>query len=322
MPTAELVIVAGKGGVGRSTIAAALAANSAALGKRVLAVDAVGSGGLENTIANAGLLPASAAADQSWPGHLEVLRLTTRESLDQYLKIYLKLPLGPSRLGPLAKIFDYVSAAAPGVRELLTIGKIGWEARNGDWDQIIVDAPATGHVVELLTAPQSMAELIPTGPLAQQTGWLTDVLTAETTSVVLVTIPEELPVTETGELLDRLRSESGTAVSLLVVNKAPVEIGPGGLAEAAAIIEAAAATGSTEDDAIAGAVDLACARHRLAQVERDRLLQYGLPTLTIADHPAAPVDAARAALADSDSEPESDFESGSDAESESESGRS
>ncbi len=212
--------------------------------------------------------------------------------MDQYLKIYLKLPLGPSRLGPLAKIFDYVSAAAPGVRELLIIGKIGWEARNGGWDLIVVDAPATGHVVELLTAPQSMAELVPTGPLAQQTGWLTEVLSADTTGVVLVTIPEELPVTETGELLDRLRTESDTAVTSLVVNKSPVEIGPAGLDEAVALM-----AGTSP---MAGVIDLACSRHRLAQLQRERLAEHNLATVIVAEDFGAPVEAARAALVDFD----------------------
>lgn len=258
----------------------------------MLAVDAIGSGGLQNTIDRAGL------SDQPWFENLEVLRLTTRESLDQYLKIYLKLPLGPSRLGPLAKIFDYVSAAAPGVRELLIIGKIGWEARNGDWDQIIVDAPATGHVVELLTAPQSMAELVPTGPIAQQTGWLSDVLAADTTSVVLVTIPEELPVTETGELFDRIKAETSTSVELLVVNKAPAEIGPAGLAEAAELVSASQSSASAALSSIAGAADLACARYQLAQLQRARLAAYGLATIVADDDVTGPVAAVRAALAD------------------------
>ncbi len=248
----------------------------------MLAVDAIGSGGLRNTMESGGL------GSQLEPGQFEVLRLTTRESLDQYLKIYLKLPLGPSRLGPLAKIFDYVSAAAPGVRELLIIGKIGWEVRNGGWDEIIVDAPATGHVVELLTAPQSMAELVPSGPLAQQTGWLTEVLSAESTGVVLVTLPEELPVTETGELLARLRTESDTAVSLLVVNRAPVEVAGPGLTEASEL--------RTRASPAAGVAELACARHRLAKTQTERLIEYNLPIVTATDDVSGPVDAVRAAL--------------------------
>ena len=206
-------------------MAAALAGEAAEAGKRVLAVDAAGTADLGRVVERAGLT-----------GRFEVLRLTTRSALDDYLKIHLHLPLAPSRLGPLARIFDYVAAAAPGVRELLIIGKIGWEVRHGPWDEVIVDAPATGHVVELLTAPEAMATVVPGGPLAAQTGWLTEVLAAPTTGVVLVTLPEELPVTETGELLERLRTETGTATAGLVVNRAPATLTAAGLAEAGRLI--------------------------------------------------------------------------------------
>ncbi|MGI9596906.1 MAG: ArsA-related P-loop ATPase [Acidimicrobiales bacterium] len=270
-------MVAGKGGVGRTTVAAALAANGAESGNRVLAIDASGSADLEQVVARNGLT-----------GRFETIRLTTRSALDQYLKIHLKLPLGPSRLGPLANIFDYVSAAAPGVRELLIVGKIGQEARFGQWDEIIVDAPATGHVVELLTAPRSMAELVPTGPLAQQTGWLGEVLRAPTTSVVMVAIPEELPVTETGELLTRIRTETDTAVTDLVVNKTPVPIDRDGRAEADRLIAAGRATSAV--------LELARSRDTLAAAQSDRIDALGLRRITALERYDEPVDAVRRAL--------------------------
>ena len=259
-------------------MAAALAAEAAATGKRVLAVDASASADLEPLVAATGL-----------SGRFETLRLTTRSALDEYLKLYLKLPLGPSRLGPLAKIFDYVSAAAPGVREILMIGKVGWEARNGPWDEIIVDGPATGHVVEMINAPASMAELVPTGPLAQQTGWLREVLAAPTTDVVLVTIPEELPVTETGELLERLRTETSTAVNLLVVNRTPVPVDDDGLAEVA--------RRRSEGQTGAAVLELAVARSRLAATQRLRIDDLGLATVIAGEDRSRPVDALRSALA-------------------------
>ena len=264
-------------------MAAALAGQAAAAGKKVLAVDAIGSGGLDQLLERARADGRAASSDGAPPYALDfaTLRLTTRSSLDEYLKIYLRLPLSPSRLGPLAKIFDYVSAAAPGVRELLIIGKIGWEVRNGDWDEIIVDAPATGHVVELLSAPRSMAELIPTGPLAQQTEWLTEVLAAETTEIVLVTLPEELPVTETGELLERIRTETDTAVSMLVSNRTPRQIGPAGMAEAAELL------GSTV--AVAPVAQLAASRAEAAAAQLARLTDYGLPMVQVAERQGSAV---------------------------------
>ncbi|MEM7325389.1 MAG: ArsA-related P-loop ATPase [Actinomycetota bacterium] len=287
-------MVAGKGGVGRTTVAAALAGRAAAAGKRVLAVDAIGSGGLDQLIERVrseadGADPAASVDTTGFSLDFQTLRLTTRSSLDEYLKIYLRLPLNPSRLGPLATIFDYVSAAAPGVRELLIIGKIGWEVRSGNWDEIIVDAPATGHVVELLTAPRSMAELIPTGPLAQQTDWLTEVLGAASTEIVLVTLPEELPVTETGELLARIRSETETSVSLLVANRTPRQIGPAGMAEAAAL------GGTTA--AVAPVAQLAAARAEAAASQLERLAEHRLPTVYVQERHGAAVTAVVDAVA-------------------------
>ncbi len=258
-------------------MAAALAAEATEAGKRVLAIDATGSGGLDDAVENNGL-----------SGGFETLRLTTRSSLDEYLKIYLKLPLSASRLGPLAKIFDYVSAAAPGVRELLIIGKIGWEAKNGPWDEIIVDGPATGHVVELLTAPEAMAELVPTGPLAAQTGWLGEVLAAPTTGVVLVTLPEELPVSETGELLERLRSETATAVSGIVVNRSPATLGPAADEEIVRLIDAGPPLGPV--------AQLARARHELGAEQLARIEWFGQPIVAVADRSDEPVQAVRTAL--------------------------
>jgi anion-transporting ArsA/GET3 family ATPase len=254
-----------------------MAAEAAAAGKRVLAIDATGAGGLDDTIRAADLV-----------GQFETLRLTTRSSLDEYLKIYLKLPLSASRLGPLAKIFDYVSAAAPGVRELLIIGKIGWEVRSGAWDEIVVDGPATGHVVELLTAPEAMAELVPTGPLAAQTGWLSEVLSAPTTGVVVVTLPEELPVSESGELLTRLQTETATPVLGVVVNRVPGVVG----AAAEDEIERLTASGS----ALGDVAQLARARHDVATTQLDRIEALDQPMVRVADRAASPVDAVREAI--------------------------
>lgn len=217
----------------------------------------------------------------------EVLRLTTGEALDQYLRIYLKLPIGPRRLGPLARIFDYVSAAAPGVREILVIGKIGWEVRGGQWDEIVVDGPATGHVVELLDAPRTMASLVPTGPLAEQTDWLQDILRSPQTGVVVVSSPDELSVSETGELVDRLERETETERRLVVANRVPPFLEPAGRAEAADLVD--------EGGPGAALVELALDRHLLAVAGVERLEAIGeanaspLPVVVAFDDAVDPI---------------------------------
>ncbi len=250
----------------------------------MLAVDALGTGDLDRLVAG-----------WSDPAPFETLRLTTGEALDQYLRIYLRLPIGPRRLGPLARIFDYVSAAAPGVREILVIGKIGWEVRSAAWDEIVVDGPATGHVVELLDAPRTMAELVPSGPLAEQTGWLRAILASPATGVTVVSSPDELSVSETGELVDRLVADTETDVELLVANRLPPTLEPAGLREAA--------DRAVGDGPMAGLAALALDRHRVTEtgLERLRAIRAGaeapLPVATVDDDPTDPVGAVMAGLA-------------------------
>ncbi len=221
-----LVIVTGKGGVGRSTTVAALASRAADRGQKVLAIDAVGDGGLEHALREAGI-----ETGRGQP--LQVLRLTPDLALKEYLRIFLRIPIAPNRFGPIAKIFDYVATAAPGVREILVLGKIATEVRDGEWDLVVVDGPATGHAVELLTAADTLSELIRVGPIVSQTRWIGELIAdPETTSVVAVTLAEELPVTECLELLERLENEARVEVAGVVINRLPTTLGKRGAAQA------------------------------------------------------------------------------------------
>lgn len=279
-----LTIVAGKGGVGRSTTAAALALNASAAGKRVLAVDVTNDGGLRAAISTA------SAADRSG---IELLELTTEESLDEYVKVYLKVPIPPSRIGPIARIFDYVATAAPGVREILTIGKIAYEVRDGRWDAVVVDAPATGHVVELLAAPDTLREVVSVGPLAEQTQWVSDLLRDPSiTGVVTVTTSEALPVSESLELLEHLVETTDVDPIGFVVNRVPDLLDEAGYEEAAELIERLPG-----DDQLAKAVGVVASRSAAAVDELDRLSALDLG-LTWVPEAADPVAAVRAALAE------------------------
>jgi anion-transporting ArsA/GET3 family ATPase len=152
------------------------------------------------------------------------MTMDTEASLREYLHLQLHLPT-VSRLGPLAKVFDFVSTAAPGVREILTVGKIGWEVRERHYDLVVVDAPATGHIVGQLTAPQAIKDLVRVGQVREQTGWLADLLAdPATTGLVIVTTPEEMPVNETIDLVGTVRSETNIDVAAIVVNRVLPEL--------------------------------------------------------------------------------------------------
>jgi anion-transporting ArsA/GET3 family ATPase len=157
------------------------------------------------------------------PG-LWAMSMSTEESLREYLRLQLKMPL-LGRIGPLARTFDFVANAAPGVKEILIVGKVAWEVRERHYDLVVVDAPASGHVVGQLAAPQAIRDLVKVGRVRDQTDWMLDILgDAATTGVVIVATPEEMPVTESLELADRLRDDTVVDLAAVVVNRVLPEL--------------------------------------------------------------------------------------------------
>ena len=216
----RLLFVTGKGGVGKSTAAAALALLAASHGKRTLACEVDAKGDLADFFETSrpGFVPHRVASN------LSLMAMDTEASLREYLHLQLRLPT-VARLGPLARAFDFVATAAPGVREILTVGKVGWEVRERHYDLVVVDAAATGHIVGQLTAPQAINDLVRVGQIRQQTGWLADLLAdPATTGLVVVTTPEEMPVNETIELVDRMRADTRIDVAAVVVNRVLPEL--------------------------------------------------------------------------------------------------
>ena len=118
--------------------------------------------------------PLAFAPREVAPGLL-AMAMDTEESLREYLKLQLKVPLF-GRIGPLARTFDFVADAAPGVKEILTVGKLCYEVREATYDLVVVDASATGHVVGQLAAPQAINELVKVGRVRDQTRWMVDLL--------------------------------------------------------------------------------------------------------------------------------------------------
>ena len=216
----KLLFVSGKGGVGKSTVAAALALLGSQRGKRTLACEIDAKGNLADFF-EAG--PTDYTPREVQP-NLFAMSMDTEASLQEYLRLQMRLP-AIARIGPLARAFEFVATAAPGVREILTVGKPVWEVREGNYDLVVVDAAATGHIVGQLAAPQAINELVHVGLIRQQTGWLIEILgNKATTGLVVVTTPEEMPVNETIELAARVEDETDVALSAIVVNRVLPEL--------------------------------------------------------------------------------------------------
>jgi anion-transporting ArsA/GET3 family ATPase len=216
----KLIFVTGKGGVGKTAVAAALGLLAAERGKRTLVCEVDAKGNLADFFETA---PTAFEEREIQPG-LWAMSMDTEASLKQYLTRQLKLGL-MARIGPLARMFDFVATAAPGVKEIVTVGKLCWEVRERHYDLVVVDAAPTGHIVGQLAAPQAINGLIQVGPVRQQTGWMLDILgDAKATGVVIVTTPEEMPVNETIELQGRLRAETNVNLAGVIVNRVLPEL--------------------------------------------------------------------------------------------------
>ncbi|MBA2625263.1 MAG: ArsA family ATPase [Acidimicrobiia bacterium] len=280
----RLLFVTGKGGVGKTTIAAALALLGARSGKRTLLCEIDAKGDLAAFLETGPL----AFAPREVASGLHAMTMDTEASLREYLRLQLRLPL-LARIGPLARTFDFLATAAPGVREILTVGKLVWEVREDHYDLVVVDAAATGHIVGQLRAPSAINELVSVGLVREQTGWITELLTdAATTGVVVTSLPEEMPVLESLELVDRL-GDTGVDLAAVVVNRVLPELfGRGEEAiferlRTPAAIKAMEAAGATPVRPVLDAARLAVTlrRTRAEHLDRLRAGMTGTPILYV-----------------------------------------
>jgi anion-transporting ArsA/GET3 family ATPase len=216
----KLLFVTGKGGVGKTTVAAALALLAAERGKRTLVCEVDAKGNLADFYETG---PTGFEEREIHP-NLWAMSMDTEASLKQYLSLQLKLPL-VSRIGPLARMFDFVATAAPGVKEIVTVGKLDWEVKEGHYDLVVVDAAPTGHIVGQLAAPQSINQLVQVGLVRQQTGWMLEILgDPSMTGLIIVATPEEMPVNETIDLTHRIKAETNVDLAAIVVNRVLPEL--------------------------------------------------------------------------------------------------
>lgn len=217
----RLVVVTGKGGVGKSTVALALGLAAARAGKRTILCEVAAQEHLSHVFERAEVgFREVEMADNLW-----AISIDPDEAMREYVLLQLKVK--PMRdLLFRSRIFNYLAAATPGLRELVTIGKI-WElalddrkVRSGHhFDLVIVDAPATGHGVGFLQTPRTFAEVARVGPIRHQAETLDEFIRdPDRTGVVVVALPEEMPVNETAQLEHDLATEVGVGVDRIYCN--------------------------------------------------------------------------------------------------------
>ncbi|MEA3184465.1 MAG: hypothetical protein QOJ74_942 [Ilumatobacteraceae bacterium] len=198
---AHVAIVAGKGGVGKTTVTAVLARAAADQGLRVLVVELDGKPTLGSLVGD----------------DVECLALTPPAALAEYLETH--------GLGRVAKrlattgVIEVVATAAPGIDDIVVLGKIKQLEQSKKYDLIIVDGPAAGHAITFLMAPANLLKLVRGGPIRSQAADVAQLLADPTRSqVILVTLPETTPVNEVIETANALTGDAGLRLGPVVVN--------------------------------------------------------------------------------------------------------
>ena len=283
----HVLVVAGKGGVGKTTMSAALAKMAAGAGKSVLIVELEGKSGITAAFGRHGDLgyeevllappvpggpggPAGPAGTVGGTGAIRARRLTPDDALVEYLEDH-GLKRVSKRLAH-SGILDVVSTAIPGIRDVLVLGKVKQLERDRAADLILVDAPATGHAITFLTSASGMVSAARGGPLRTQAQDVVEMLSDPARCrVLLVTLPEELPVSETIESAYTLEDKAGVQLGPVIVNACDPE--PVGLEHPAVqVVEEAGLTVTPEHlAALEAARDFRLARHEVSAEQIERL---------------------------------------------------
>jgi anion-transporting ArsA/GET3 family ATPase len=239
MNKVRLHFVTGKGGTGKSTIAAALALALAAGGRRVLLCELEGRQGIAQLF-DVPPLPYKEVkiATAEGGGHVNALAIDTEAAFLEYLDMFYNLGIAGRAMRRIGAV-EFATTIAPGLRDVLLTGKIKEivvrheKGKQDAYDAVVVDAPPTGRIARFLDVTQAVSELSKGGPVHSQADGVVKLLHSDVTAIHLVTLLEALPIQETVEAIDELK-RLGLPVGSVIVNRnIPTYFAPEDLAKAA-----------------------------------------------------------------------------------------
>ncbi|MBF0227492.1 MAG: ArsA family ATPase [Desulfobacterales bacterium] len=220
----RVIFVLGKGGVGKTTISMAMGVAASHHKKKILLVEVGMADNIGHIFCGRTLAENIEMIHKENQSEIWGVRINPRAVIEDYIHVNVGINFISNRI-TRSKLFDHLSEATPGLKEVMTLGQIWrWEQMKDEkgnpfFDMIIVDAPATGHGVSLLRIPQALIEMIKVGPIVEQTKVVQNLFRDQSqTWVVAVTLPEELPVNETIELQAIAENELKMPVKAIFIN--------------------------------------------------------------------------------------------------------
>jgi anion-transporting ArsA/GET3 family ATPase len=266
----RLIYVTGKGGVGKTTVAAAVGLAAAEAGRRTIVCEVAEQDRVSRAFRREGV---TAETEVQLADNLWAITIDPSKALVEWLGRQLGGG-APLRMLTRSHAFQYFVAAAPGAKELISIAKVWelaqlsrWDARNRTYDLVVVDAPASGHGIAMLTTPRTYGEIARVGPIRRQANKIRELLgDAERTAYVAVALPEEMPVVETLELGRKLPEAVGLGFEAIVVNGVWPERFT---ADDVERLRAAGRNGHQPE--AAGAIRAALIEHERAMLQREHL---------------------------------------------------
>lgn len=214
-----VIIVAGKGGVGKTAVTAALAVAASSTGLRTLIVEVEGKSGLASMFGSEVLSfeELTLIEPGNGQGGVSARTITPDEALVQYLRAHGMQRIS-NRLASLGAI-ELISTAVPGIRDILVLGAVKALERSAEFDLILLDAPAAGHAISFLRSASGLVDAVKVGPIHSQAHEVLELLhDPKRCRVALVTVPEETPVNELIETAYSLEDEVGVALGPVIVN--------------------------------------------------------------------------------------------------------